>query len=348
MSAIPDAVAITLFSDRFAKTKNTERWPISKLAQVITLTTADDKTALPLLKLATFGNARSNRSSFRHDANVATVSGIEADYDGGDLPISHAINLLEQRGLWSIVYTSPSHTEDKPRWRVLCPFSQEMEPTRRRHMAGRLNGLFRGIFARETFALSQAYYFGSVRKNPSHQVHVVDGNPIDWDSDLDAVWIGPAESTTGEPGSPEGTATADSELIRQIATGENFHVPLCAIASRYIGRGVPPATVEELLRGLLLSHPPESRDQRWVDRFDDLGTVVASAARKYQATAEQRRALAALAGRLIRAGRPEAEILAEIDAAALAAGVAPEIARRTLEWVVQQELAKLSGGRSHG
>ena len=37
------------------------------------------KDACPLVKLATFGNIRSNAGSLRHDANLQTVWGLECD-----------------------------------------------------------------------------------------------------------------------------------------------------------------------------------------------------------------------------------------------------------------------------
>ena len=51
-----------------------------------------------------------------------------------------------------------------------------------------------------------------------------------------------------------------------VVTGQGFHVELCALAARYVGRGIPGGTVEELLRGIMLTHPDVARDERWLDR----------------------------------------------------------------------------------
>ena len=139
------------------------------LAARILDTTAKEKERLPWLKLARFGDKRTTQNSLRHDANVLAISGVEADYDGEVMTFGEAYDLLEKQGIASIVYTSPSHTEDAPRWRVAVPFSEEMPPQRRSHQLGRLNGLFRGIFSGESWTLSQSYYFGSVNRNPSHR-----------------------------------------------------------------------------------------------------------------------------------------------------------------------------------
>jgi len=99
---------------------------------------------------------------------VLAISGIEADYDGEAMPFDDAVEVLTKAGVSAILYTSPSHTEDTPRWRVLCPTSRELPPERRDKLMGRLNGLFRGCFSGESWTLSQSYYFGSVNSNPSH------------------------------------------------------------------------------------------------------------------------------------------------------------------------------------
>ena len=101
------------------------------------------------------------------------ISGVEADYDGEQMTLDMARDLLEKQGIASIIYTSPSHRAEAPRWRVLCPFREEMPGQCRNHQLGRLNGLFRDVFSNESWTLSQSYYFGSVNRNRLHRVEVV-------------------------------------------------------------------------------------------------------------------------------------------------------------------------------
>ena len=72
---------------------------------------------------------------------------------------AEAVEILQNAGVEAIVYTSPSHTDAAPRWRILCVFSCELSPDRRQHMLGRLNGLFRGVLAEESWTLSQDLLF---------------------------------------------------------------------------------------------------------------------------------------------------------------------------------------------
>ena len=121
-------IAVTFFPDYAAATKREEALHLSDLADRIATTTACSKATLPWLKLATFGDHRTDANSLRHNANILTVSGIEADYDGERMSFDDACEILRRVGVAAIAYTSPSHTEDAPRWRVAAPFSSSTRP----------------------------------------------------------------------------------------------------------------------------------------------------------------------------------------------------------------------------
>jgi hypothetical protein len=315
--ALDTPVPITFFSTFAATSKTEEPCTPRALADLIRTMTAPRKEALPWLKMARFGAKRTGKGSLRHDANVLAVTGIEADYDGETMSFDAACAVLEKRGVGGIVYTSPSCSLTKFRWRVLAPLSVEVPPARRCAVMGRLNGLFGGIFAGESWTLSQSYYFGSVRANPAHRVELIDGAPIDTHDDLDAVWIGKAGG--GVAGKNTDTADAkepreDAELIRRIITGEGFHAELCALSARYIGRGMSPSATAATLRGVMLSHPDANRNERWRDRYDNIGELVQSAGTKYADAAavrlELRRKLAGQAIALLRERVDDNDVLA--------------------------------------
>src|SRR4051794_31631636 len=137
-------MAITLFPSRSAISKQERLVTLRRLVEMIRTTRAQTKDKLPWVKLARFGEVRTERNCLRHDDNVLAITGVEADYDGESLAPEYAVEKLTQVGLLSLVYTSPSHTPDKPRWRVLCPTSKEYPAERRAALLGRLNGLFGG------------------------------------------------------------------------------------------------------------------------------------------------------------------------------------------------------------
>jgi hypothetical protein len=253
VSWLDSPFALTTFKDYAAATKHEEFWTLRALAERIRATTASEKEALPWLKLARFGDVRTDKNSLRHDANVQAISGIEGDYDGERITIAEAVERLEQQGIAALIYPSPSFTKDAPRWRALCPTSAELPPDRRRPMLGRLNGLLGGIFSRESWTLSQCYYFGSVNRNPWHRVELIDGTPIDLHDDLDQIWTGPGNTEGAGAPDKSGDEREIAELIRRVLTGEELHTTLCPLAARLIGRSVPAGTTAEILRGIMFA-----------------------------------------------------------------------------------------------
>jgi hypothetical protein len=120
------------------------------------------KHELPLIKLATFGTIKTEKGSRRHDANVIKVSGLELDYDGGKVPLAEAAARLRAAGVEAVLYTTPSHRLEAPRWRALLPLSRPHSLDERRELVGKVNALLGGIIAPESFVPSQAFYIGCV------------------------------------------------------------------------------------------------------------------------------------------------------------------------------------------
>lgn len=178
------------------------------------------KSSCPLLKLAAFGEQVSAKGSLRHDANVLYISGIEGDHDSGLLSPHDAAALLQNAGVMGMIYTTPSHAVTSPRWRCLVPLSQAYLPSVRWELAGRLNHIFAGTLAPESFALSQAYYYGKVA-GVAYESYAVDGNFLDLVS-LPAIYpTATPKANAGDFGLSGGPVpewrgpTDDVELIRR-------------------------------------------------------------------------------------------------------------------------------------
>lgn len=220
---VTTTVAVTFFANAAATTKREERLSLTALAELIHTTAAASKEQLPWLKLARFGESRSNGGSLRNNGNVIAVGGLEADYDRGEMSLAEAKDIIAISGITALVYPSPSYTPDKPKWRVLCPLSQEYPPEDRDIFMARLNGLFGGIFARESWVWSQSYYYGRVA-NPDHHATLFEGTPIDIAEPLDAGAIGrPKERDTGRKASPKSRPEDITEarvrgLVRALTT----------------------------------------------------------------------------------------------------------------------------------
>jgi RecA-family ATPase len=144
------------------------------------------------LQLARFGETRKEESgSLRSNENVVAVTGAVVDYDGEEMSPEDAAKQLVEAAIAGIIYTSPSHSDEKPRWRAVCPFSRELPPEEHYKMVARLNGLFGGILAVESFTLSQSYYYGYVNGKPTTRVIPVEGaRTLDEADELDEFAVG--------------------------------------------------------------------------------------------------------------------------------------------------------------
>jgi hypothetical protein len=209
---------VTFFADEFAQDLTEKEMNLAELRDLVLTTTARQKTALPWLKLANFGTERNAESqSLRHNANVTSITGIEGDYDAKEMAFDRAVELLNQARLKGLVYTSPSYAPSAPKWRVILPTSMDLEPSERKKLVARVNGVLGGVLADESFTLSQAYYLGSVNGNPDHRAVITEGNYIDLRDDLDATARGKRSATAGaeQPrrDAPRTDKQADPDLI---------------------------------------------------------------------------------------------------------------------------------------
>jgi len=207
---------------------------------------------------------------------VTNIGGIEADYDGEKVSFDEAVEIVSKAGLEALIYTSPSHAQAKPRWRVVCFFSSELSPSERPHMLGRLNGLFGGVFAAESWTLSQSYYFGSVNANPTHRVEVIEGTAIDLLDELDEIWIGkPNTKGNGADGQHFSSGPLDEAALREaIVSGQAYHQSCTRIVGLWAQRGVPFLDAQQRLHALFDQLPADDRDDRWKARRADVPRIV--------------------------------------------------------------------------
>lgn len=241
-SPLDRPLSVTFFPDHGAASATREALSLRQLLPKVLTTTAPSKAALPWVKLAAFGDQRTPKGSLRHNANVQTIDGIEGDYDQEVTSVDEAAALLRRAGLAAMLYTSPSHMPDLPRWRVLCPTSKPIDAQQRTALTARLNGVLGGTLSVESFTLSQAYYLGSVAGNPSHVALLVDGRAIDEAGELDAgarYPVRPTRQQVDRPtykagATPDETALAAQEsavaLLRDMTPGESHPMLLQATA----------------------------------------------------------------------------------------------------------------------
>ena len=224
-------------------------WP-QVVAQCVAPPTYPSKQDCPLIKLATFGEQRTERGSLRHSANILTVSGVELDYDAGTVTPSDAAGLLALMGIEALVYTSPSHTSTAPRWRVLAPLSREYAPENRREFVGRINAALGGICAAESYVMVQSFYIGRV-DGVEYECIPVEGQCVDLLVNLPAVYPEhgasrveptdvPARPYTPNPEAEKIARQRIEDTMRDAPDGERHYARLRAakLAGGFISGGV--------------------------------------------------------------------------------------------------------------
>ncbi len=189
----------TEFPDFTASEMFRHRSSLRKIARDIQKITEDNKHDLPWFKGALFGDELSENGSLRHTANMKRITCIAVDYDGEEVHPEEGARRVREAGFGGIIYTSPSHSPEKPRWRGLFTLSEPNEIGWHEVYVARINGALGGILASKSFTLSQAYFYGGVEGNPP-QVIEIEGDFVDRLSHLDdkAIYPGHSRSADGE------------------------------------------------------------------------------------------------------------------------------------------------------
>jgi hypothetical protein len=232
---INTAIVVTFFDNLAARSCRREALSIGELADRIVPAEAATKETLPMLKLGSFGDVRSENGSLRHTANLLSRSGVELDYDAEKIDPGTAAAVLEEHGIAAIIYTSPQHLLNShgPRWRILAPFEREHTAAESIRYIERIAGLFRTedgtrtVLAAESWSASQAYFYGRIEDNPAHAVTTTEGRFIDhpMHAELDRTAL-PNPGRLYRPGEE---ATIAEPGLEPLAAIEDIEAALAAI-----------------------------------------------------------------------------------------------------------------------
>ena len=272
----------TIFPDVMPVTKTEHKGePWKQLTDYIhNAPTHIDKKHCPLISMAEYGGEFSKDKNgedlcIRHAANVVAVWGGEIDYDDKIVTPDAAIALLRAANVLAILYTSPSHKAEAPKWRVLVPFSKAVEPAARAELVGRANRVLGGIASRESFTLSQSFYIGRVR-GAEYRVLESAGRCIDTADDITTLYW------AREPGAGETNfdTTTDEELRSSFSRGEDRYQAMLKLSSRWAVRGMMPDDIEAGLLGLLGT--ADTSNKEGIDLRSRAHGMALSAARKFK------------------------------------------------------------------
>ena len=141
---------------------------LAKLMQDVP--TYPSKSSQPLIKLGVFeGDSRGAGHG------LTSISGVEIDYDVGNVTVNSAAKLLRDAGIECVVCSTYTSSMDCQKWRVFAPTSRELPAELRIHLVSALDGVLGNIAARESYTPKQTYFFG---RNPAESyiyMHVKGG-----------------------------------------------------------------------------------------------------------------------------------------------------------------------------
>jgi hypothetical protein len=272
-------ITYTVFPDVWPKAK-TEHADAPWVELVRTLANPPaymSKAACPLLSLCEYGDNLSDKGYLRHAGNVVRVHGVEVDYDGEVVTPEEGQARLQAAGLTAVIYTSASYTEGAPRWRAILPLSEAALPAQRATFVARANRALGGIASRESFTLSQSFYFGQVR-GARYKFLETHGRCVDQAVDLEPLFH-QAQGTDPKTGRD---TRSNQQLLEAFNRGEGRYEAMLKLSSRWAARGMPYDDIVAALDDLLANGTSLNGDG--VDLRTRIEPMAASAVRKFGGT----------------------------------------------------------------
>ena len=231
------------------------------------------------------------------------MTGAEADYDAGLMSFQEACARLEAADISFLAYSSPSYTPAGPRWRIVCPFSRQLQPAERRRYMDQLNGILGGGLSRESWVLSQAFFFGGINGPPA-EMYLSDNERCIDEADFASIAqpYTPGPGTPGpNPAKPDFDKMTEQDLLDVIELGAHYWGPSKPLLSMWGKQGVSPpqGDAESSLTSAFDAVPQAKRGKKWAKGRASIQRWVADCfakALKIAKTADFVKLLAALDG----------------------------------------------------
>jgi RecA-family ATPase len=100
--------------------------------------------------------------------------------------------------------------------------------------------------------------------------------------EIESAWLRSTREVLPTLIEAQGMSDADFEgLCDNIRKGVDYHDSINRVAARMVSRGSNPYDVKSVIRQLMEFTPPAQREERWVERYEDINRSVESAVDKY-------------------------------------------------------------------
>lgn len=196
---------VTLFPSKTVTQGHHQELAFGDLARLFAATgTSPAKDKLPMVRLAV-----SAGNSCASGTPLLEATGVMGDYDGGVVAVREAVERLEAAEIRAIIYTTASHTLDRPRWRVVAPLTSPINPDEYDGLVSLLNGALGGILASESWQVSRRYFYGRVADAP-FECATTEGMP------LNVVQLAASFDPIGPP-AHDGGATPERARVPAVA-----------------------------------------------------------------------------------------------------------------------------------
>ncbi len=226
---------------------------------------ATEKKLLPCLVPARFGAVRNpDGSAFRHAGNLIEYGAAPGDYDAEKMAYDEAKRRLDAVGAAYIIYSTARHTEQTPRWRVICPLAKPVPPAQLGRVLARLNGVLGGELGTESGNRAQAFYYGELIGTDFRCDFADADECIDEMDELgDGIPLTP-KPTPGTPGArPDFRRLNDQQLGQFINDAAHYHGPATVLLWRWAADGVTREQAEQNLEALFDQVDQVKRDKKW-------------------------------------------------------------------------------------
>ena len=173
---------LTFFADRNVTSGTIQSADLLKeLVSPSTLIKSANKEDLPL-----FSGAHWPKNSRAAGNEPLSVWSVIVEHDAGSYALNpramsydEAMQRLRTWGIKALIYTSPSHSPEAPRWRIVCGLNDEILPSQHVTFVAALNGVLDGVLASESADIKRAWFYGRCGEAEEYRSEEVEGQPLD-------------------------------------------------------------------------------------------------------------------------------------------------------------------------